>query len=233
MKPWIVTGASRGLGAALAEELAGRGHAVLALARDQTQLLALQKRWPEGQLSIGVLDLAQADQLEAKLAHYCAPFAGFSGVINNAGIGYYKPFVEHSAAELQAILQVNLGAVLQICAFLVPRLIAQGHGHIVNIGSDLGRRPLANMAAYVAAKHGLTGFSHSLLRELKSHGVRVSLINPGMIDTHFSDGPVGARDEYQHLKADVLAKLIVDMTTLPGHMLVDELSVHPLGQAEF
>lgn len=233
MKPWIVTGASRGLGAALADELAGRGHAVLALARDHAQLLALQQRWPDGQISIGVLDLAQPEQIEARLAHYCAPFSGLSGVINNAGIGYYKPFVEHSMAELQAILQVNLGAVMQICAVLVPRLIAQGHGHIVNIGSDLGRRPLANMAAYVAAKHGLTGFSHSLLRELKGQGVRVSLINPGMIDTHFSDGDVGAREEYRHLKPAALAKLIVDMTSLPGHMLVDELSVHPLGQAEF
>lgn len=233
MKPWIVTGASRGLGAALADELASRGQSVLALARDTEQLAALQRRWPDGQISVGALDLADAGELERKLAQYCQPYSQFSGVINNAGIGFYKPFVAHSSAELQAILQVNLGAVMQICAFLVPQLLRQGDGHIVNIGSDLGRRPLANMAAYVAAKHGLAGFSHSLLRELKSSGVRVSLINPGMIDTHFSAGEVGARDEARHLKPAALAKLVVDLTALPGHMLVDELTVHPLGQGEF
>ena len=233
-KPWIVTGASRGLGAALVSELLGRGESVLATARDLGQLQALKALAPE-RVAICELDLRDGKQICAKLSQSLAPFTAISGVFNNAGIGSYNAFTEHSEAELIDILQVNLTAVIQICHVVVPILLRQGLGHIVNIGSDLGRRPLANMAAYVASKHGLTGFSHSLLREVKKAGLRVSLVNPGMIDTHFGGAmqEAGTRDEALHLKPDALAKLVVDITCQPGHLLIDELTVHPLGQAEF
>jgi short-subunit dehydrogenase len=233
-KPWIVTGASRGLGAALVRELAARGESVVAIARDQAQLQQLQATSPE-RITICALDLSKSDQIKSALLNVLAAFSGISGVFNNAGIGSYKAFSEHSEAELIDIVQVNLTAVMQICHIALPILLRQGFGHIVNIGSDLGRRPLANMAAYVASKHGLTGFSHSLLREVKSAGVRVSLVNPGMIDTHFGGGgsEAGLRDEAKHLKPEALAKLIVDITQQPGHLLIDELTVHPLGQADF
>jgi short-subunit dehydrogenase len=234
-KPWIVTGASRGLGAALVRELASRGESVLAIARDQAQLQQLQAETSIERVTVCALDLSKSDQIKPKLLNTLAAFSGISGVFNNAGIGSYKAFSEHSESELIDIVQVNLTAVMQICHIAVPILLRQGFGHIVNIGSDLGRRPLANMAAYVASKHGLTGFSHSLLREVKSAGVRVSLVNPGMIDTHFGGGgsEAGLRDEAKHLKPEALAKLLVDITQQPGHLLIDELTVHPLGQADF
>jgi short-subunit dehydrogenase len=138
--------------------------------------------------------------------------------------------MEHSESELVAIIQVNLTAVIQICHAVLPRLLGQGRGHIVNIGSDLGRRPLANMAAYAAAKHGLAGFSHSLLREVKSAGIKVSLINPGIIDTDFGGGTEGSREGAWSLRPGDLARLIIQVIEQPGSTLVDELSVHPLGQ---
>jgi short-subunit dehydrogenase len=146
----------------------------------------------------------------------------------------YKPFLQHSETELLAIVQVNLIAAIQVCHALLPRLLQQGTGHVINIGSDLGRRPLANMAAYAASKHGLTGFSHSLLREVKAAGVRVSLVNTGMLDTGFggavesSDGDAAAL-----LQPAAVAELIIGLIQQPPHVVVDELSVHPLGQAEF
>jgi len=152
------------------------------------------------------------------------------GVINNAGIGSYKAFAEHEETELLDIVQVNLGAVMQICHAVLPKLLAQGHGHIVNIGSDLARRPLANMAAYAASKHGLAGFSHSLLREVKNAGIKVSLINPGIIDTDFGGAAEGSRDAAWSLRPAQLAQLIVQVIEQPGSMLIDELTVHPLGQ---
>jgi short-subunit dehydrogenase len=177
-----------------------------------------------------LLDLADGTRLSAKIGAAIAPLAHLSGVINNAGIGTYKEFIEHSERESVDIIQVNLTAVIQICHAVLPKLLAQGSGHIVNIGSDLARRPLANMAVYAASKHGLAGFSHSLLREVKGAGIKVSLINPGIIDTDFGGAAEGSRDASWSLRPAQLADLIVQVIEQPGSTLVDELTVHPLGQ---
>lgn len=226
---WLVTGASRGLGRQLARQLAERGFEVLACARDGAGLAALAAH-ASGRIRALALDLADAAALTPALDAALASVERLDGVVNNAGIGSYKPFADHAEAELLAILQVNLGAVMQICHAVLPRMRAQRAGHIVNIGSDLARRPLANMAAYVASKHGLAGFSHSLLREVKDAGIKVSLVNPGIIDTGFGGGSEGSRDPAASLHPAALARLILDAVLQPGSVVVDELTVHPAGQ---
>lgn len=226
---WLVTGASRGLGRQLALQLAERGFEVLACARDASSLAEVAAQ-PSGRIRALALDLGDAAALTPALHAALADMEHLDGVINNAGIGSYKPFAEHAEAELLAILQVNLGAVMQICHAVLPRMRAQRAGQIVNIGSDLARRPLANMAAYTASKHGLAGFSHSLLREVKDEGIKVSLINPGIIDTGFGGGTEGSRDPAASLHPATLARLILDAVLQPGSVVVDELTVHPAGQ---
>lgn len=232
MSTWIVTGASRGLGARLALELATRGHRVLALARDERALQALVAQAPERIVAVP-LDLARADTIAPCLRQLVETHGPIDGLVNNAGVGAYKPFLDHAEGELLDILQVNLGAAIQACHALLPHFLARGGGQIVNIGSDLGRRPLANMAAYVASKHGLAGFSHSLLREVKDRGIRVSLVNPGMIDTGFGGSAQTGRDDAARLDPGRLAALIVQLIEQPPTLVIDELTVHPLGQADF
>jgi short-subunit dehydrogenase len=230
MSTWLITGASRGLGSHLARQLAERGHRIIACARDRARIETLAANLPPGLIVPLQLDLADEGQIRPRILAALEQVDGLDGVINNAGFASYKPLMEHSESELMAIIQVNLTAVIQICHAVLPRLLAQGRGHIVNIGSDLGRRPLANMAAYVAAKHGLAGFSHSLLREVKAAGIKVSLINPGIIDTDFGGGTEGSREPSWSLRPGDLARLIIQVIEQPGSTLVDELSVHPLGQ---
>ena len=234
---WLITGASRGLGRQLALQAADQGDEVLALARDALALQALARQATPGRIQALPLDLASASGLGTAAAEAVARAGGVDVLVNNAGIGAYKPLSEHTEAELLQVLQVNLGAVMQLCHALLPALLASAAAgrrpHIVNIGSDLGRRPLANMAAYVATKHGLTGFSHSLLRELKGQGVKVSLVNPGIIDTDFGGGREGSRDEAWSLRPAALAALVLQLVQQPGSLVVDELSVHPLGQGDF
>jgi short-subunit dehydrogenase len=231
LKTWIVTGASRGLGRELALQLAARGARVLALARDAGALAVLQEAQP-GIVPLAV-DLADADALGDALTRALHDVGDLAGAINNAGIGWYKPFLEHDESELQRLVQVNLLAPMLIARAALPKLLEQGHGHIVNIGSDLGRRPLANMAPYVASKHGLAGFSHSLLREVKGSGVRVSLVQPGLIDTAFGGGEEGSGDGVGSLAVATLAQVVLQLIDTPPGVVIDELTVHPLGQAEF
>jgi short-subunit dehydrogenase len=232
MRTWIVTGASRGLGRQLVLQLAARGDRVLAVARDAQGLAALAASGGAGVMSVP-LDLADAAAIRPVLDAAIVAAGGIDGVINNAGIGEYKAFAEHGEDELLRIVQVNLGAVIQICHLALPHLCARGGGHIVNIGSDLARRPLAKMAAYVATKYGLAGFSHSLLRELKHERIRVSLVNPGIIDTGFGGGIEGSRDARGALPAAQLAAIVLGVLDQPPGIVIDELTVHPLEQGDY
>jgi short-subunit dehydrogenase len=232
MRTWIVTGASRGLGRQLVLQLAARGDRVLAVARDAQGLAALAASGGGGIVPVP-LDLGDARAIRPVLDAAIIAAGGLDGVINNAGIGEYKPFSDHGEDELLRVVQVNLGAVMQICHLALPHLRARGGGHIVNIGSDLARRPLAKMAAYVATKHGLAGFSHSLLREVKHERIRVSLVNPGIIDTGFGGGVEGSRDARGALPPERLAALVVGVLDQPPEVVVDELTVHPLEQGDY
>lgn len=232
MQNWLITGASRGLGRALGLVLAASGRRVWAVARDRQALASLAAE-SQGEIIPLPIDLADAQAVRDGLAGCAAVADGLDGIINNAGIGWYKPFLQHSDAELADLLQINLHAVMQICHAALPAMLGRGGGQIINIGSDLGRRPLANMAAYVASKHGLTGFSHSLLREVKDRGVRVSLINSGIIDTGFGGDDFGHKDPRAFLKPDQMAALILQLIDQPDNLVVDELSLHPLMQSEF
>lgn len=229
---WLLSGASRGLGRALSRALVAQGAQVVGMARDGEALSALAdelgeafRGWP--------LNLARPDEIEAAMDAPLLPAEDFDGFIHNAGIGWYQGFLDHRGGALRDLLQVNLGAAMQLCHRLLPAWVARGRGQLLFVGSDLARRPLANMAPYVASKHGLAGLAHSLLREFRPQGIRVSLINPGMIDTGFGGGEGGVGDGQSHLEPGALAELIVQVLQQPPGMVVDELSVHPMGQRDF
>jgi short-subunit dehydrogenase len=137
---WIVTGASRGLGRHLKRQLAERGHAVLAIARDAARLNSLAAAHP-GRITPLPLDLADAASVAPAMARALEALPRIDGVVNNAGFGAYKPFVEHTEAESLALVQVNFTAAVQMCHAVLPRLLQQRRGHIVHIASDLARRP--------------------------------------------------------------------------------------------
>jgi short-subunit dehydrogenase len=111
---------------------------------------------------------------------------------------------------------------------VLPAMLARGRGYIVNVASDLARRPLANMAPYVGSKFGLLGFGASLHREVRDRGVRVTTVMPGIIDSAFNDGEEGSRDAARWaLPTGAVAARIVDLLELPREVVIDELTIHP------
>lgn len=226
----LVTGASRGLGHALARRAAAAGARLALLARSADGLAELadgiRSRAPSAAVFHRSVDVRDAAAVARFVDDAAAALGGLDAVINNAGVGRYAPFLEQSVAELDLTLDVCLKGPMYVCRAAVPHLLARGGGHIVNIASDLARRPLANMAAYVAAKHGLLGFSASLLREYKDRGLRVTTFNPGVMDTWFG-GTTPGRPADGAMPADAVADLLVQLLAWPPGIIVDEITAHP------
>jgi len=226
-----VTGASRGLGAALAREFGARGHRVFLVARDAVELARVaaqivHSHGPEA-ATWHAHDLRDVDGIEALARVAEDAMGGVDVLVNNAAIGAYRPFLDNSPQDLHDLLALNLEAPMRLTRALLPGMLARGGGHIVNIASDLARRPLAQMAPYVASKHGLLGFGASLHRELRGRGVRVTTVMPGVIDSSFNGSVEGSRDRRWALPTDALAQQVVALVELPGTMVIDELVVHP------
>jgi short-subunit dehydrogenase len=232
----LITGASRGLGAALARELAARGYRLLLVARQTDELDALADQLRSTQrgvietLGVDLTDAAAAQRCAAEARHRLGPI---DVLVNNAGVGHYKPLAQWSAREIADCNALNLTAPMLLAHALVPEMMVRRRGMVVNVASDLARRYLANMAPYVATKFGLLGFSGSLLRVVKDHGVKVTTVMPGVIDTAFGGAAEGSRDERGALRPALLATQIAELLELPDTVVLDELTLHPLRQGEY
>ena len=228
----IVTGASRGLGRHVARALAQAGAKVALAARDGNALDALAREIEAagGQALALTTDVTVWPQIEGLEAAARERFGGVDILINNAGVGWYKPFLENSLAEIDATMDVSFRGTVYAARAVLPGMLERGRGHIVNVASDLGRRPLANMAVYAAAKHAVLGFSGSLLREVKGRGVKVTALLPGIIDTDFGGGREGTREETWSLRPQFVAERVIELLRWPQHWVVDELTLHPLHQ---
>ncbi len=230
----LVTGASRGLGRQIALTLAANGSHLALAARNADELSELatliQTQTPQSKVFYTSCDLIDSQQLNNFYTEASTTLGDIDILINNAGTGAYKPFIEHSEHEISQILALNLESAIQLCLRSIPGMAGKGSGHIINIASDLSHRPLANMAPYVASKYGLRGFSLSLLREVKDQGIKVTLVNPGIIDTGFNGGTEGSQVSEQALAPKALAETILNLLTGPKHQVIDELTLHPLRQ---
>ncbi len=228
----VITGAGRGLGRAIAFRLAREGARVCLCARSEDELLTAvdEIRGRGGHALHAAIDIRDYPAIEAFIDKAHGEHGPIDVLVNNAGLGWYKPFTDQTLEEIDLTLDVNLKGLVFMTRAVLPDMLTRGQGSIVNIASDLGRRPLANMAAYVAAKHGVMGFAGSLLREVKDKGVKIMTVTPGIIDTYFGGTEAGTRDARWSLKPEQLADLVCHMLTLPEYVMMDEVSVHPQHQ---
>jgi short-subunit dehydrogenase len=229
----LVTGASRGLGAALARTLAARGYELVLSARSGRELDALANEITQAyQTNVEVVasDLSSIDELNALCTTLANDPRGIDVLVNNAGIGTYKALTEWTSDEIIDCVTVNITAPMLLSRALLPSMTKAKRGMIVNVASDLARRYLANMAPYVASKHALLGFSGSLLREAKGSGIKVTSVLPGIIDTAFNGAEEGSKEESWALRPNELANRIAELLELPDNVVIDELTIHPLHQ---
>jgi len=178
----LVTGASRGIGAAIAATLAAAGATVVGTATSDAGAAAITKTLGPGHRG-AVLDIASADSVQALIADIQANEGAPTIVINNAGITRDNLLLRMKAEDWDSVLSTNLSGVYRVCKACLRGMMKARHGRIVNIASVVGIMGNPGQANYAAAKAGIIGFSKSLAREVGSRNITVNVVAPGFIDT--------------------------------------------------
>jgi NAD(P)-dependent dehydrogenase (short-subunit alcohol dehydrogenase family) len=181
----VVTGASRGIGQAIATRLARDGWRVLLAARDEAALKMILAELDAQHLDATwcSCDVADEGSVQAMVERAQARYGILDLLVNNAGIpGSTVPTTELSREEWDQVLATNLTGPMLCAKAVLPAMIERGSGHIVNIVSVTGKRPLNQRAAYAASKLGLLGFTRTVAEEVARHGVRVNAISPGYVE---------------------------------------------------
>jgi NADP-dependent 3-hydroxy acid dehydrogenase YdfG len=220
----LVTGASRGIGRAIALRFAREGWEVVAVARRQAELDALSAEIASGggRCRTIALDVADAKAVAAALAGI-----EVDALVNNAGVGILKPFVELTPEEWQRMLDVNVSALFHVTRAVLPGMFARKRGHVCTIGSVGGRTVFAGGSCYGATKAFVTQWAENLMLEVREQGVKVSVVMPGAVATEFSGNEPGEKDAWKLMPEDV-AEAVAQVVLTPPHVLIHRLEVRTL-----
>jgi NAD(P)-dependent dehydrogenase (short-subunit alcohol dehydrogenase family) len=220
----VVTGASRGIGLAIAEELMAAGAHVVRLARS----LADAEGERRTDIRCDVTDPAEVEAAARRAMAAGAPDL----LVHNAGAFLLRPLMETTPVEFAGQVAGNLTGPFLVLRAFVPPMVARGRGTVITIGSVADHLPLAGNAAYAAAKHGLRGLLGVLRTELAGTGVRATLLSPGPVDTGLWD-PVdpdtrpGFVKRSAMLRPDDVAEAVLFLATRPDRVSIPELHIEP------
>ncbi len=240
----LITGASRGIGRAVALRLGRLGARLLLVARDHAALGAVQQEIAQagGEAEAIPCELT-SDRDMAKLAKHIGNVGACDILVNAAGIGRIgTPLHEMALEDFDAVLATNLRAPFMLMRTVVPIMIRLHGGHIVNISSLAGQNPLPNGAAYSASKWALNGLSYSVAEELRAYDIRVSVVAPGSVNTGFGGKRRGSietgsdsesvsvqevKKRLRKLQADDVAAVVEMLVTQPPQSFISEVRMRP------
>jgi len=228
-KAALITGASKGIGRATALLLAKKGVHLAVSARNRELLKSLAGEI-SGDVFIYPGDMSDEKSITEFIKAAHAHYGHIDILINNAGLGIFKPIVETSSADWDTMFNLNVRGLFIATREALPFLRDQKTSAIVNVASLAGKNPLANAAGYVASKHAVVGFSRSLLLEERKNGVHVLTICPGSVNTPFFSGDnnvFAPKAPEKVLQASDVAESIVHMLQMPDNATISEMDLRP------
>lgn len=226
----VVTGASRGIGAAIARKLAALGALTVLTAREQKPLqqVADEISTAGGRAECRPCDLAESQQIESFARSVLQAHGRCDILVNNAGIGWFQgPLHMMAPEDWERIVAINLRAPYLLLRAFAPAMIAAKRGHIINLSSLAGKNPVPNGAAYAGSKSGLNGMMVSAAEELRQHQVRVSLVAPGTVRTEFGSGASQKKSPHGAIQAEDIANIVALLATQADQSFISEVLVRP------
>jgi 3-oxoacyl-[acyl-carrier protein] reductase len=224
----VVTGAGRGIGAAIALRLAALGATAVLCGRTKSTLDSTARAIVQagGKTEVIPCDVTVLHQLEYAAARVESTFKRVDILVNNAGIGgFNEPLHELPPEQWDRILNTNLRGVYYAIHAFAPSMIRAHSGHIINISSLAGKNALPNGAAYAASKWGLNGLTYSVAEELRRYNIRASVICPGSVDTELS--PHTGKDPAKMLQPDDVAHAVAMVVTQAQQSFMSEILIRP------
>ena len=228
-KTAVVTGASKGIGYAIAAALAQAGAHVVLCARS-AEVVARACRELEGKGQgrvVGVTcDMRVYDEARRLIGRAVEEFDRIDILVNNAGVGVFAPIDELSVDDWHRVIETNLNGVFYACHAAIPHMKRRGGGYIINIASLAGKNPMLGGSAYNASKFGLVGFSEAMMLDVRHQGIKVSYVMPGSVATHFNDHTPSDADAWKIQPEDV-AQIVIDLLAMPERTLPSRVEVRP------
>lgn len=237
----LITGASSGIGEATARELAAQGAQVAVSARRRDRLDALAARiMKDGGDALAIAaDFADAAQAHAAVAQAQQHFGRLDILVNNAGVMYLEPIDSADLGRWKHMLELNVLGLIAATQAALPGMRNRRNGHIVNVASTAGRIAAAGSGGYAASKFGVVGFSESLRKEVFQDNIRVTVIEPGVVETELREHiahPDTQRklnalaDSMRQLQSEDVARAITFCVIQPDHVNINEILMRPTDQ---
>ena len=225
----IVTGASKGIGKAIASAFAAAGAKVVLAARTRETLEQVASDLKEsGAEAMAVpTDVTDVDAVQRLVERTLGVYQRVDILVNNAGIGYFGPVVDFAPDNWDTVLNSNLKAVYLCAKYALPPMLAQGSGQIINVLSIAAKVAFEASAAYCAAKAGALALTKVLAAEVRQQNIRVTAVLPGSVHTPFWDDVPEPPDFEQMLKPEHVAGTVVSVCQQPLGMVTEEIIVMP------
>ncbi len=227
----LITGASSGIGKATALAFAQAGIHVALISRssDQLEAVATMARGAGVEATAYAFDLCQIDRIPSLIDQITTNFGAINILVNNAGMGYTAPLAETSFSDWQRIIDLNLSSVFECTKAVLPEMRQHRNGSIINVVSIAGQQVFPNWGAYCVSKFGLMALSKAFATEERSHGIRVSAICPGAVNTPIWDTETVEADFDRSvmLTPEIVAQSILHTVQLPQQAVIEELTLMP------
>jgi 3-hydroxy acid dehydrogenase/malonic semialdehyde reductase len=239
----LITGATAGIGKATAQEFASKGYDLIITGRREDRLSALKQELTET-YKVQVLDLCfdvrEEQQVKQAIDSLPEPFKAIDVLVNNAGLAAgLAPIQDGEFGHWERMIDTNIKGLLYVTKHVANLMIPRKKGHIINIGSIAGKEVYANGNVYCATKHAVDALNKGMRIDLLPHHIKVSAVNPGMVETEFSvvrfDGDEErAKKVYENiapLKPEDIAETIYWMASRPSHVNINDILIMPTIQA--
>lgn len=222
----LVTGAGRGIGRAIAIRLGAMGLRVALVARHREELESVAAGIGPGALAVAA-DVGRWDEVEATVDRVGQELGAIAVLVNAAGVYCYGPVVQSSVDDFDRVVDTNLKGTFNVCRLVLPGMISEGRGDIVNIASIAGKVPSAGRALYCASKFGVVGFTQALAEEVREHGIRAAVLCPGSTNTRFSPKDSGGKVRERMLQPDDIAHTVAMILTQGPTSFMSEIVMRP------